>query len=46
MQSGDENGTFESRCKRETFKPVNAYKKYYVDLVYPVKKIEVFSREK
>jgi len=25
MQSGSENGTFESRCKLETFEPVNAY---------------------
>ena len=24
---GDENTTFESRCKRETFEPVNGYKR-------------------
>jgi len=26
MTYGDENATFESRCKRETFEPVNGYK--------------------
>jgi len=26
MAYGDESTTFESRCKRETFEPVNAYK--------------------
>ena len=25
MTYGDENATFESRCKRETFEPVNGY---------------------
>jgi len=25
MTYGNENATFESRCKRETFKPVNGY---------------------
>ena len=27
MTYGDENVTFESRCKRETFEPVNGYEK-------------------
>jgi len=29
MAYGDENITFESRCKRETFEPVNGYSVYY-----------------
>jgi len=29
MTYGDENATFESRCKRETFEPVNGYTSGY-----------------
>jgi len=29
MAYGDENITFESRCKRETFEPVNGYTVYH-----------------
>ena len=38
MTYGDENATFESRCKRETFEPVNGY-----HLSYEVKKCQFMN---